>query len=729
MKKIYTILSLFSCLILFSQNQIGKKIQELENQNVAFKPISVLNVTQNSANYSLKNVVTNATFAAIKTSNISDIYANKYENIELEIPYNGQILKIQLYKVDVFANGFHVDSNKQQNIPYQKGVYYRGIIKGDYLSIASFSFFNNEFNGVVSGTGLQNLIVGKLEKLNNTTDYIVYDDKNLKPTSDFKCSLKEDDTIPLEQNNPSNKNANGTNSTRCVTMYFEIDNDLYVNNGSSITATTNWMTSVFNNIQTIYANDGISVAIKSTYIWTTPDPYEGIGNTSTSYLYKFNEVRPVFDGDLGQLVGIDAGGLGGVAITINGLCRAQNFSYSDVYFAYESVPTFSWTVQVITHELGHLMGSRHTHSCAWNGNNTAIDGCGQQMGYSEGNCATAPIPTEAVGGTIMSYCHLLPAVGISFANGFGPQPAATILNLVNNGNCLSTDCINTCINTVSSVNVANITNTSAVVSWIESGNNTSWKVAVYPFGTLGTINYTTVNTNSLTVNSLNPNTYYVIAVQPICSASLVAPSRKLMFVTSTNYCSGITFSDTGGISGNYENNQTIIRTMIPEVANNSMVLTFSAFSLEADYDYVYVYNGNSTNAPLLNTGGSTGNTIPGPFTSTAADGSLTMEFYSDGGVVDAGFVASTSCSPKLGLNGNKMIDFTYYPNPTNGIVNINSKTNITSVTVYNIAGQLLYKSNLNALSTNVDIAAFAKGTYFFKLKFEDKEVNFKIIRQ
>ena len=65
MKKIYTILSLFSCLILFSQNQIGKKIQELENQNVAFKPISVLNVTQNSANYSLKNVVTNATFAAI----------------------------------------------------------------------------------------------------------------------------------------------------------------------------------------------------------------------------------------------------------------------------------------------------------------------------------------------------------------------------------------------------------------------------------------------------------------------------------------------------------------------------------------------------------------------------------------------------------------------------------------------------------------------------------------
>ncbi|MEZ5022676.1 MAG: hypothetical protein R2728_05330 [Chitinophagales bacterium] len=49
-------------------------------------------------------------------------------------------------------------------------------------------------------------------------------------------------------------------------------------------------------------------------------------------------------------------------------------SYSDVN-ATNDVPTFSFT-EVITYELGHLIGSPHTHRCYWNGNNTQIDDCG-----------------------------------------------------------------------------------------------------------------------------------------------------------------------------------------------------------------------------------------------------------------------------------------------------------------------------------------------------------------
>jgi hypothetical protein len=35
---------------------------------------------------------------------------------------------------------------------------------------------------------------------------------------------------------------------------------------------------------------------------------------------------------------------------------------------------------------------------------------------------------------------------------------------------------------------------------------------------------------------------------------------------------------------------------------------------------------------------------------------------------------------------------------------------------------------MNELSTNVDISQFASGTYFFKLKINDKEANFKILK-
>jgi hypothetical protein len=209
---------------------------------------------------------------------------------------------------------------------------------------------------------------------------------------------------------------------------------------------------------------------------------------------------------------------------------------------------------------------------------------------------------------------------------------------------------------------------------------------------------------------------------------LVSSSREFIFATSTTYCAGISVSDTGGPTANYTNMETIVRTIIPELANNVITLTFSEFSLEVDYDYMWIYDGNSTSAPAFDENGYTGTTIPSTFTSTAADGSLTMKFYSDQGVVDSGWVATTSCTGSLSINGNSTIDFTYYPNPTNGIVNINSKTAITEISVYNIAGQLLYDSKINDLTTAVNISQFSSGTYFFKLKFDEKEVNFKVLK-
>jgi hypothetical protein len=736
MKKIFTIASLFSFVFLFAQNEVAKKVQELEKQRTDFKPFSVLQVAT-SPQYNFDKVVENATIATIKNTVVNDIVANKYQFIELTIPYNGSMVTLDMYQVNLFAEGFHIDTDKSKNIAYEKGVYYRGIVKGDYNSIASFNFFNNELNGLVSNDELTNLIIGKLGKEGNDSDYIVYSDANFKISNDFQCSVKDDESQPAPPTNPTQRDIS---STRCVTMYFEVDYNLFQSNSSNTTTTTNWMTSVFNNVQALYNADGITISLKSMYIWTTQDPYEGVGTTSTAYLYKFNEVRPVFDGDVGQLVGIDSGGLGGVAVGINGLCSQNNFSYSDVNFTYVSgnlpaIPTYSWTIQVITHELGHLLGSPHTHACVWNGNNTAIDNCASsaQGSSAEGySCRTTPltIPSTTAKGTIMSYCHLVSNVGIKFSNGFGPQPAARVLAAVNGGTCLSTDCVNTCINTISSIDITTVSPTSAVITWVDPGTFTSWKVRVYPFGgTAGA--WMPVTTNSYNVTGLTPNTYYVVDVSPSCTAGLQIGGRQLIFVTAGDFCNGLQYTDSGGVAGDYTNQETVVRTIIPNVPNNAIVLTFTAFSLELDYDYVYVYDGNTTAAPDLSGGGFTGTTVPGPFTSTAADGSLTVKFYSDQGVVDSGFVANISCTPNLSVNNyNGYVDFSYYPNPTNGKVQITSKTPMSQVSIYNVTGQLLYNNTINDLNTNVDISSFAVGTYFFKLKFDgDQEVNFKVMRK
>ncbi|HRE98517.1 MAG TPA: hypothetical protein PK637_17260, partial [Flavobacteriales bacterium] len=66
---------------------------------------------------------------------------------------------------------------------------------------------------------------------------------------------------------------------------------------------------------------------------------------------------------------------------------------------------------------------------------------------------------------------------------------------------------------------------------------------------------------------------------------------------------------------------------------------------EAGWDYLRIYNGNSTAAPALHTGsGFNGASInPTVFTSTAADGSLTFQFTSDGSGTPAGWDATISC--------------------------------------------------------------------------------------
>jgi len=706
----------------YAQNKVAQKVAELQDLRTTFRPISILSLTQNVTDFEINKVVENAALVTLDSTKVNEVVNSKYDAIELKIPYNNQIISVLLYNVNPFAEGFHVDTDKEKNILYQKGVYYRGIIKGDSNSVSAFNFFNGEFNGIISSSELGNIVVGKLDKPNNQYEYIVYSDSKMKVFNQFQCNSKEDVSAEIAKNVGDRE----VNSIKCVTFYFEVDNNLFLSNSSNTTTTTNWMTSVFNNIQTLFTNDGISTGLKSIFIWTELDPYQGIGTGSSAYLNAFRTTRPVFDGDVGQLVGIDPGGLGGVAY-LNSVCSSINYAYSDVNFAFSTVPTYSWTVQVLTHEFGHSLGSPHTHRCAWFGSNSAIDGCGTQAGYPEGSCEQGPIPSPEEKGTIMSYCHLVAGVGISFSNGFGPQPANLILNNVNSKTCLSFDCITTCINTITNITVENITNSSALITWNYEGSNSNWQVSVTPFSSSAVWN--NVSTNSYSVSGLNGNSYYKIRVRPLCENITPVSKEKIFATNASNFCNNATFADTGGTSANYSNRESWTRTMTPNNSGLKLRATFTSFNLELNYDYLYIYNGSNETYDDLTLGGLTGSSLPNPYNSTAADGSLTFKFYSDEGVVTSGWNATITCTGTLGIEGaNNYVDFLYYPNPTNGSVTMSCNTQITEVKIYNVEGRLLLEQKKNDLSTTVDISQFATGTYFFKVKLGEIEKNFKVLK-
>lgn len=106
------------------------------------------------------------------------------------------------------------------------------------------------------------------------------------------------------------------------------------------------------------------------------------------------------------------------------------------------------------------------------------------------------------------------------------------------------------------------------------------------------------------------------------------------------------FTDTGGSGANYSNDQRYF-TLIQPANASSVTLNFSNFSLEADWDYLYIYDGATNSAPLIGT--YTGTTSPGTITSSS--GALLIEFRSDCATTAAGWVAnwtSVITNPTLG---------------------------------------------------------------------------------
>lgn len=100
-----------------------------------------------------------------------------------------------------------------------------------------------------------------------------------------------------------------------------------------------------------------------------------------------------------------------------------------------------------------------------------------------------------------------------------------------------------------------------------------------------------------------------------------------------------TFYDPGGSAGNYGNDVRQGYRIAPTGAN-SVTLTFSSFNLEANYDFLWIYDGADANGELI--GKYHGTTLPPVI--TAKSGKIFLEFRTDCATVRAGWAASWTSS-------------------------------------------------------------------------------------
>jgi len=83
-------------------------------------------------------------------------------------------------------------------------------------------------------------------------------------------------------------------------------------------------------------------------------------------------------------------------------------------------------------------------------------------------------------------------------------------------------------------------------------------------------------------------------------------------------------------------------------------------------------------------------------------------------------------TPTLGIGSFTKSEISVYPNPTSGIVNIDTKLAIEKVNVYNITGQLIQSTK----STTIDLSGAKTGIYVVKIEFENGQSSVhKVIRR
>jgi len=191
---------------------------------------------------------------------------------------------------------------------------------------------------------------------------------------------------------------------------IDTDNEWMAGKGNNTTTAMNFITDIFLAMNVFYERDvETRLLIGQVILRTTPDPYS-VATGRSEQLDEFAEYWRVNQGGVNRDFAamfsgrdIGSGAFSGIA-WINQYCQkgvvlgngrtAGSYSFN----AIGSGRTAASTAWLVGHELGHNLGSPHTHCY-----NPAVDQC-----YSgESSCYSGPVSCPAGGkGTIMSYCHV-----------------------------------------------------------------------------------------------------------------------------------------------------------------------------------------------------------------------------------------------------------------------------------------------------------------------------------
>ena len=83
--------------------------------------------------------------------------------------------------------------------------------------------------------------------------------------------------------------------------------------------------------------------------------------------------------------------------------------------------------------------------------------------------------------------------------------------------------------------------------------------------------------------------------------------------------------------------------------------------------------------------------------------------------------------PVVGVDATEVLKLTVYPNPASDMLTINTLNGITSTTIYNVVGKIVYQSKLDIKT--VDVSVLQNGVYFIETEVLNKRYITQFIKE